>query len=98
MPLKGQGLLFPRTSDENDHVDRSATRPQETQHLRSVPHVEAVRQRLPGTLSFYGVPITRRGCFFWGQFVERRPVAECPDTHPEFGQTHRVALKLHDAM
>jgi hypothetical protein len=45
-------------------------------------------------LPFHGVPVARRGCLSWVQFIERRPVMDDPGSPLPGHHTHGATLNF----
>jgi hypothetical protein len=45
-------------------------------------------------LPFHGVPVARRGCLSWLQFIERRPVMDDPGSLLPGHHSHDATLNL----
>jgi hypothetical protein len=45
-------------------------------------------------LPFHGVPVARRGCLSWVQFIERRPVMDDPGSLRPGHHSHEATLNF----
>ncbi len=96
LSLQPKDLVLPLSSDKARHIDGSIVRPQDPQDpRRSLPDVKPIWQRLPGTLSFDGMPIAGRRRLLSTKFIEWCPEAKYPAPYPQLGQPHHITLDLH---